>query len=660
HAALAVSNARAYAAEREAHAAAVRANEALARSNEAHRLLFDGSPQPLLVFEVDTLRILAANEAALRLFAYGRDELLQTRMSDLARDDHEAVKTRTAALGEGEVFRTRRYYRKDGTPVMVEFTSRALTFDGRRARITVIKDITERYESEQARALLAAIVQSSNDSMVSVRLDGTISSWNAAAARLFGYAEHEAMGRPFERIVPPSRREEELALGRRVEAGEAVPEYETTRLRMDGSEVPVSVSMAPLLDGSGRVVGVSRTARDLTEQRKAEQTLRRTEEQLRQAQKMEAVGRLAGGIAHDFNNMLSVILSYCAMLREEIPESSPMEGDLEEIRKAGVRAADLTRQLLVFSRQQVVEPKALDLNEILRSMGKMLERLVGEDVQVGLRFAPDLASIRADPSNVEQVIMNLVVNARDAMPAGGVLLIETANVELDAEYAAEHVGTTPGPHVMLAVSDTGVGMDRATQSRIFEPFFTTKGPGKGTGLGLATVFGIAQQCGGGVWVESEPGKGTTFKVYFPRLDVKSDPPVQAVHPVAHRGQETILLIEDEEQVRAVATGILKRSGYRVLVAETPAAALRMCRENEGPIDLLLTDVVMPQMSGAELAEEFAKLRPETRVLCMSGYTDDNAVRKRVLERGLAFLQKPFTPESLTRRVREVLGGRAPS
>ena len=659
HAALAISNARAYAAEREAHAAAVRANEALARSNAAHRLLFDASPQPLLVFDVSTLEILAANEAALRLFGYERDEFLRTRMSDLARDDHEAVKTRTARLGDAEAFRTRRYFRKDGTPVVVEFTSRVLTFEGRAARITVIKDITERFESEQTRALLAAIVQSSNDSMVSVRLDGTISSWNAAAERLFGYEADEALGRPYDLIVPVARREEELARTRRVIEGEVAAEYETSRVRKDGREVPVSVSIAPLLDSAGHVVGLSRTARDLTAQRKAEHMLQRTEEQLRQAQKMEAVGRLAGGIAHDFNNMLSVILSYCAMVTDELPADSPIAGDLEEIRRAGVRAADLTRQLLVFSRQQVVEPKALDLNVVLSGMRKMLERLVGEDVAVTVRGTPDLASIRADPSNVEQVIMNLVVNARDAMPAGGALTIETANVDLDADHAVEHVGTTPGPHVMLAVTDTGVGMDRATQARIFEPFFTTKGPGKGTGLGLSTVFGIVQQCGGSVWVESEPGKGTTFKVYFPKVDVKSDPPATEAHPVAHPGQETVLLVEDEAQVRAVAMGILKRSGYRVLVAETPAGALGLCREHDGSIDLLLTDVVMPQMSGAELAREAGELRPSMRVLFMSGYTDDHAVRQRVLESGLALLQKPFTPESLTRRVRDVLSGRAP-
>ena len=634
-------------------AVALSANQALRESDAAHRLLFDGSPLPLVVFDVDTLEILAANEAAFRLFGYTRDEMMRTRMSDLARDDHEAVRARTALLGEGEVLRTRRYHRKDGTPVMVELTSRVLTFEGRRARITVIKDITERHEAERTLALLAAIVQSSNDAIVSKTLDGTITSWNDAATRLFGYTAEETVGRPITILIPPDRLDEERVLIGRVAAGERVDHYETIRLRKDGTEVTLSISLAPVLDASGKVIGASKTARDLTERRKTEAALRRTEDHLRQAQKMEAVGRLAGGVAHDFNNVLSVILSYAEMLQADLKQDDPMRGDLEEISKAAQRAAGLTRQLLLFSRQQVVQPRVLDLNDILAGMDKMLRRLLGEDVDLTSVPAPQAGRVRADPSSIEQVIMNLVVNARDAMPTGGQLTIETQNVDLDEEYVREHPGSMPGPHVMLAVSDSGMGMDRATQSRIFDPFFTTKEAGKGTGLGLSTVFGIAQQSGGSIWVYSEPGKGATFKVYFPRVTAEMDAPHPTLPPVTLRGRETILLVEDEEQVRAVAQGILERNGYRVIAARSPGEALILCEEHSGTIDLLLTDVVMPQMSGPELARRIAKVRSDTRVLCMSGYTDDSIVRHGVLESGVAFLQKPFTPETLMRKVREV-------
>ncbi|HXI60598.1 MAG TPA: ATP-binding protein, partial [Polyangia bacterium] len=373
-----------------------------------------------------------------------------------------------------------------------------------------------------------------------------------------------------------------------------------------------------------------------------------------QAQKMEAVGRLAGGIAHDFNNVLSVILSYSDMMLADVRPDDPSRVDVEEIRKAAQRAADLTRQLLAFSRQQVVEPKVLDLNELLSGMDRMLRRILGEDVELASAPADQLGRIHADPSSIEQVIMNLVVNARDAMPTGGKLTIETANIDLDARYASVHLGSTPGPHVMLAVSDTGAGMDRATQARIFEPFFSTKGPGKGTGLGLSTVFGIVQQGGGNVWVYSEPGKGTTFKVYFPRVDAKADP-LQTFHFIPSvGGSETILLVEDQEQVRVVAEDILRRNGYRVIAAKDGGEALLCCETHPGAIHLMLTDVVMPQMSGAELAKRIAAIRPNTRILFMSGYTDDSVIRHGVLESGIAFLQKPFTPDSLNRKVREVL------
>jgi signal transduction histidine kinase len=396
--------------------------------------------------------------------------------------------------------------------------------------------------------------------------------------------------------------------------------------------------------------------RELADRERAEAALRKTEEQLRQVQKLEAIGSLAGGVAHDFNNMLSVILSESELILEDLRPGDPLRAEVEEIGKAATRAGGLTRQLLMFSRQQVVQPRVMDLQEVLASMDKMLQRILGEDVELVSVAPRESGRVKVDPSHMEQVILNLVVNARDAMPRGGKLTLETANVLLDENYALSHLPAKAGPHVMLAVSDTGTGMDRETQRRIFEPFFTTKGTGKGTGLGLSTVFGIVQQSGGNIWVYSEPGKGTTFKVYLPRVDaaVVALPGSQA--PASLRGGETILLVEDDEPVRAITLNILRRQGYQVLPAQHAGEALLLSERHPGAIDLLLTDVVMPHLSGPELAKRLATERPDMRVLFMSGYTDDSVVRHGALEAGIAFLQKPITPASLATRIREVLDG----
>ena len=654
HAGLAIANARSHAAERAARAEAVAANEALHQSEVAHRLLFEASPVPLVVFDTETFELLAANDAMLRQYGYDLDELLRLRVPDLRVDaDEVVVRSNVAAMGGAEGRGLSRHRRKDGSHLFVEFTSRPLVLGGRSACISVLQDVSARHDAEASRALLAAIVESANDAIISKRLDGTITSWNAAAERLFGYSATEAVGQPITLIVPADGLAEERTLFERVRAGGRIDQLETVRRRKDGSDVPVAISVAPILDGAGRVVGASKTVRDLTAQRQAERALNATEQQLRQSQKMEAVGRLAGGIAHDFNNVLSVILSYGEMLLGELEPGDPKRDDVDEIQTAARRAADLTRQLLMFSRQQVVSPKVLDLNDVLARMGAMLRRILGEDIDLKFGTAPDLGQVMADPSNVEQIIMNLVVNARDAMPTGGKLTIETANAELDEHYSHAHFGAAIGPHVMLAVSDTGCGMDRATQSRIFEPFFTTKDVGRGTGLGLSTVFGIVQQSGGTVWVYSEPGAGATFKVYLPRVTA----PAVVTSPEAGcnlRGTETVLLVEDQEQVRVVAARVLERSGYRVLVAERPSQALALAETHPGVIHLLLTDVVMPEMGGAELAKRIALTRPETKVLCMSGYTDDSVVRHGVLLSEMPFLQKPFTPGALRAKIRELL------
>jgi signal transduction histidine kinase len=384
---------------------------------------------------------------------------------------------------------------------------------------------------------------------------------------------------------------------------------------------------------------------------------RRLEEQLRHAQKMEAVGRLAGGVAHDFNNILAVILGYAESLLRELGPGLRMRADVEQIHAAGRRAADLTRQLLAFSRHQVLEPRVVAVNEALAKMGGMLRRLLGEDVELVSAMDPAVGNVRIDPGSLEQVIMNLVVNARDAMPDGGKLTIATTNVVVDDEYARAHVGSSPGPHVAIAVSDTGVGMDRATLARLFEPFFTTKEHGKGTGLGLSTVFGIVRQCGGSIAVDSEPGRGSTFRVYLPLVNAEADPRRSAPPQAPPRGDETILLVEDSDQVRRVVGDILVEHGYRVLEARLASEALRIASDYAGDIHLLVTDVVMPQMSGPELAERFVLARRETRVVFMSGYADDSAMRRGAAGPGVAYLQKPFTTVALTLKVREVLDQR---
>jgi PAS domain S-box-containing protein len=469
---------------------------------------------------------------------------------------------------------------------------------------------------------------------------------NDAAVQHYGYSRAEFLGMTLEAIRPAEDVERLRSYRSTVEEG-LVEAGEWRHRTKDGTIIDVEIARHTLTF-AGRPAALA-IARDIT-QRKS------LEAQLRQAQKMEAVGRLAGGVAHDFNNLLTVILGSAELLLDSLGGEHPEHAEAEEIRKAALRAADLTRQLLAFSRQQVLAPQVLDLNEVVANMDKILRRVIGEDIDLRTVPSRDLRAVRADPGQLEQVVMNLAVNARDAMPTGGKLTIETANVELDAAYAREHAAAVkPGHYVLLAVSDTGVGMDAETQARIFEPFFTTKPQGKGTGLGLATVYGIVKQSDGYIWVYSEPGRGTTFKIYLPRVEDAAVPARATPESTRSlRGSETILVVEDQAEVRTLTRKVLEGRGYRVLLAAGGAEALGIATAHTGLIHLLLTDVVMPNMSGGEVARLLNQSRPETKVLYLSGHADESIVHHGVLDPGVAFLQKPFTAETLARKVREVL------
>jgi two-component system cell cycle sensor histidine kinase/response regulator CckA len=473
---------------------------------------------------------------------------------------------------------------------------------------------------------------------------GKILEANDAFLEMVGYARSDvtAGALDWDALTPDDWRHLNAIAGEQVEARGASRPWEREYLRKDGTRARALVAVAKLAADENIAISL-----DLSDRLQLE-------EQLRQAQKMEAIGSLAAGVAHDFNNLLSVIISYTRIVLEGLKAGDPIRLDLEEVEKAGHRAAELTKQLLAFSRKQMLQPRIVDLNMVVLGMERMLRRLLGEEVELSLLTGQKLWKVFADPGQLEQVVMNLVVNAKDAMLAGGRVTVETANVTLDPSYAAQHHEVVPGAYVMLAVTDTGVGIDTATRVRIFEPFFTTKEQGKGTGLGLSTVFGIVKQSGGHIWVYSEQTEGTTFKVYLPRTEetVETEPPPPPA--ATTRGTETILLVEDEDQVRVTMRTILRRLGYNVLEAQNGGEAFLICEDFPARIHLLVTDVVMPRMSGRALVERVAPKRPEMRVLYVSGYTENSIVHHGVLDSGVAFLQKPISPDGLARKVREVL------
>jgi PAS domain S-box-containing protein len=520
--------------------------------------------------------------------------------------------------------------------------------DGQPGRMRgAVMDITERKRAEADVMRLAAAVEQTADSVVITDPEGAIQYVNPAFERITGYSEEEVLSRN-PRILKSGKTDRSVykELWETITRGEVWVGQLTNR-KKDGTLFEERVTISPVLDKAGRIVNYIAVKQDTSD-------LVKLEEQLRQSQKMEAIGQLAGGVAHDFNNLLTAINGYSALALQRIDETNPLKGYLEEIKKAGDRAANLTRQLLAFGRKQILQPLPVNLNDIVTDMNKMLRRLIGEDIVLTAKLDPALKRIKADPGQIEQVLVNLVVNARDAMPQGGDLTIETSSLELDQEYASKHVGVSPGHYVLLAVSDTGTGMSEETQDRIFDPFFTTKEKGKGTGLGLSTVYGIVKQSGGNIWVYSEEGHGTTFKVYLPQIESASrTTESEAVEDPIPSGSETILLVEDEDVVRGVARQILEQAGYQVVEARGGEEAVRLCTERS-QIDLLLTDVVMPGTSGKEVADRATELRPGLKVLFMSGYTDEAIVHHGILDSHVEFIQKPFTPIAFAKKVREVL------
>jgi two-component system cell cycle sensor histidine kinase/response regulator CckA len=632
--------------------------EALKESERKFQRLFDEAPVGYHEFDSQG-RITRVNKTELELLGFTIDEMLgQPVWKFIAEEEiasQAALDKLTGIMPPGKGFE-RSYRRKDGTtfPALIEDR----LFRDPEGRITgirsTIQDITERKRTEDAlresEETLRVFLNANLDTALLIDAQGTVLIGNESLSKKLGKHSKEIIGSCLYHLLPEAiGRQRKSYFDEVIRTGEPVC-FEDTRLGRD-----FETFAYPVFDREGTVIKVAILGFDITGRKQTEEQMAMLQEQFRQAQKMEAIGRLAGGIAHDFNNLLTVITGYSQISLQDLKQEDPLRGNIEEIRDAAKLAATLTRQLLAFSRRQVMEMKVIDINRLLKDTEKMLDRILGEDVELISFLAEDLGMVKTDSGQIEQVIMNLAVNARDAMPNGGKLTIETANVELDEAYTRAHVAVTPGHYVMLSVSDTGAGMTPEIRDRVFEPFFTTKGMGKGTGLGLSTVYGIVKQSGGNIWVYSEPGQGSAFKIYLPKVAASPENPdekvVEGNLPI---GSETILVVEDEREVLKLAVRILRKQGYVVLEAGQGDEAFLVCKQHQGPIHLMVTDVVMPGMGGHELAKRMEPLYPNMRVLYMSGYTDNAIVHHGILDEGMNYLQKPFSVEGLARKVREVI------
>ena len=626
--------------------AELRAPGALDGDCKCRRMLLSGEMDSVVnIIECERLQKLSADTSSLHFHAsvpiwigkqtVGIMNLLGTDQNIFSEEDMKIL----YGVGNQVAVALERARLHDHLERLVEQKTEALTVEA-----------SERRKSEIEKLRLAAIIEAMPAMVSTFTLDGKVLYMNDAGRKMLGIdGDSTLRSLNILDVHPEGAREMILREAIPTAIREGVWAGESVFLDRNGKEVPIIKIMVSHKNSSGAVEYLSNISYDMTDRKKLE-------EQLRQSQKMEAIGKLAGGIAHDFNNLLKAILGYAELVMAELDDGHPLLPKVAEIRKAGERAASLTRQLLAFSRKQVLQPKVLKLNSIVENMENMLSRLIGENVELVTVLNESTGRVKADPGQIEQVIMNLAINARDAMPAGGRLSIETANVSLDESYVQTHRGVQPGPYVMLAIADTGSGMSSEVQSHLFEPFFTTKEKDKGTGLGLATVYGIVKQSGGDIWVYSEPGKGTTIKIYLPRVEESPEivEPAEAQAPRRTQGHETILVVEDEEMVLELACETLRAEGYNVLKAGSAMEALALSDQYESEIHLMLTDLVMPQMSGFELAKKLNSRRPNAKVMHMSGYTDTTAFQNGYLEEGMAYLQKPFTTKSLAQKVREVL------
>lgn len=633
-----------------------RAEDALRKNEERFRKYFELPLIGIAVFSAEG-RWLEVNGKLCSILGYSRDELLELSWQDVTvpEDRHRQMQVYNRILaGECDGYTIqKRYIKRDGSLINIEVSSMCVREPDGRVRyfVAVIEDITERKRAEEALQFTQFAVEHAAEGMFWVRRDGRFYHANDAGCRLFGYPLEDLLGLTMADVAPSYTAELWERNWQLVRDNETLVRETMARTR-DGREFPVE-AIINRLEFKGEEFAFIFT-RDISEREQAEKERLELEEQLRQAQKMESIGQLAGGVAHDFNNFLSPIIGYADLVLAEMKPQDRHYNELKQILDAAERCSTLTRQLLAFSRKQVLHVRVLDLNEVITGFQKMLRRLIGEDVELVTQLQANLMRVKADPSQLEQVLMNLAVNSRDAMPKGGQLTIETAMVELDELYARTHNGVAPGTYVMFSVTDTGMGMAPEVVERIFEPFFTTKEHGKGTGLGLATIYGIVQQHGGTIWVYSEPNCGTVFKIYLPAYsDEVTQDPVHASY-VNVGGTETVLVVEDEEAVRMLVGNVLGAYGYRVLLAASPAEALAIVENGQEHIDLLLTDVILPQMNGMELFMRLSVQRPGLRVLFMSGYTGNTALTQGIGQGNFDLLQKPFSVQALTLGVRQAL------
>ncbi|MFB3924319.1 MAG: PAS domain S-box protein [Terriglobia bacterium] len=632
-----------------------RTEEALIASQEKYRVLFENGPQPAWVYDLESLSFLAVNDAAVQHYGYSRQDFLGMTITDI-RPEGESLPLFTSVSRHGND-QSRggvcQHRKKDGTLIDVEIFAHRIEFLGRPAELMVAIDITAPKRVEDTlrttNQILQTLIHASPVAILTFDVAGLVKSWNPAAERIFGWTGLDALGLPLEMFIEGESGDMNGLL-QRILSGEVLSNQELCGRKKDGSSINITVSAAPLSGPDRSIYGLVMLAADVTDRKQLE-------EQFRQAQKMEAVGRLAGGVAHDFNNLLTIIVGYSDLLLDSPGLTERHRDHVGQIRGAADRAGTLTRQLLAFSRREVQAPQVLELDAVLANLQKMLVRLIGEHIEFVAIPGSGPHRVKADQGQVEQAILNLVVNARDAMPHGGKLTVETAFVELTENLPGKPFSVTPGRYVTLSVADTGCGMDAETQSHIFEPFFTTKARDKGTGLGLAVVYGMVSQSGGCVQVSSEPEQGATFRIFLPAIadsDSSAQPKTTSDARAAQCGWETILLVEDEESVRSLASYILSARGYNVLAASNPAEAIATCQEYSGTIHLLLTDMTMPMMNGQELAAHLQFCLPDIKVLFMSGYIDMEHMPFDASHLSAPLLRKPFTPESLLAEVRRVI------